>query len=511
MAIDTDTPEGKMFQRLAQQLHDRRTGRVGGTKWSRDLLRNRVERPGLDLLNAYFRGDPPLRSDIHSGWKPYVRAFLRAGRFNIAELTVVSTSNRMDLRDFRTAAANDEQGDLQARRVMLANEWDQLSRQVHDFMLSMGDGYTITTPPTGGESFSRVTAEDPRQVITAHDAMTGSTIAGLKVYRDDWDAADHAYMAWRDGAKVFVQKLRHEGTTSITDGPFRFDSGGWDPVGDLQESPGGMMPFDRFSNRDGVGEFERHLDTIDRINDKVFNEWWISKIQAFRQRAVKNLPDTEKKVVDGKITEVEIDYTDMFTASPDEMWQVPGDVEFWESQSVDLTPITASVQKDLERYAAAVSQPLHTITPDAANGSAEGATLMREEHTFKIEDRIGRVDRRWCSVMAKCFTFMGDAERADVTRIESIWGPAERYSLAQRADAATKLKGILPTEAIWTDVLQYRPADVPNLRQLVGRDLVIGAVQPATNPAVPGAPAVPSAPAPRALPPGQTAIQPPAE
>ena len=122
MAIDADSPEGKMFRRLAQELHDRRTGRVGSAKWNRDLLRNKVPRPPLDLLDAYFRGDPPLRSDIHSQVKPYVRAFLRAGRYNIAELTVVSTSNRMDLRDFRTAAANDEQGDLEARRVMVTNE-----------------------------------------------------------------------------------------------------------------------------------------------------------------------------------------------------------------------------------------------------------------------------------------------------------------------------------------------------------------------------------------------------
>src|SRR5438045_243974 len=96
------------FERLARALHDRRTGRLGAVKWNRGLLDNKVERPPLDLLDAYFRGDPPLRSDIHSGWKPYVRAFLRAGRYNIAEKTVTSTSNRMDLRAFQTAAADDE-------------------------------------------------------------------------------------------------------------------------------------------------------------------------------------------------------------------------------------------------------------------------------------------------------------------------------------------------------------------------------------------------------------------
>lgn len=500
--IDPETPEGRVFHRLSQELHNRRTGRMSGSKWNRGALDNKVERPPLDLLADYFRGDPPLRSDIHSGWKPYVRAFLRAGRLNIGELTVVSTSNRMNLRDFRTAAANDEQGDAVAREIMNHNEWDQMSREVHDHMLSLGDSYTITTPPRAGDRFARVTAEDPREVITGHDPMTNEVLAGLKLFRDDWDGSDIAYFAMRmtDG-KVMVQKLRHGGPSIVTNGVFRLDAPGWEIDGDAVESPFNVMPFDRFRNRFGAGEFERHIDTLDRINDKVFNEWWISKIQAFRQRAVKNLPDTESTIVDGKVVEVEADYTDMFTASPDEMWQVPGDVEFWESQPVDLTPITMSVQKDLERFAAAVSQPLHTITPDAASGSAEGATLMREEHTYKIEDRIGRVNRRWCQVMGKAFAFMGDAERSDPTKIESIWGPVERFSLAQRADAAAKMSGILPTEAIWTDVMHYRPADVPNLRTLKGRDMLFLAPRPN--------PAPTPVPTPRPTPPALPAPTPP--
>lgn len=484
--IDVETPEGQWFSRLTLELHNRRTGRVGGV-WNRGALVNKGQRPPLDLLAAYMRGDPPLRPDMHSGWKPYVRAFLRAGRLNIAELTVVSTSNRMNLRDFRTAVAADEQGDQLARDLMRANEWEQMARDVHDDMLALGDGYTITTPPPGDTKYARVTAEDPRQVITAHDPMTGECLAGLKLFRDEWDAADFAYFALRmDDGKVMVQKLRRVGpTSSIHNGAYRFDAEGWEVDGEPVASPHNIMPFDRFRNRSGAGEFEHHIDTLDRINDKVFNEWWISKIQAFRQRAVKNLPDTETTIIGGKKVEQEIDYADMFTASPDEMWQVPGDVEFWESQSVDLTPITGSVQKDLEHYAAMVSQPLHTITPDAANGSAEGATLMREEHSFKIEDRIGRVDRRWCAVAAKAFAFMGDTVRSDVTQIEAVWAPIERYSLAQRSDAAAKVNTILPTEAIWTDVMQYRPSDVPNLRTLKGRDLLYQAAPVPPPPAPP--------------------------
>jgi hypothetical protein len=172
------------------------------------------------------------------------------------------------------------------------------------------------------------------------------------------------------------------------------------------------------------------------------------------------------------------------------MWQVPADVDFWESTPVDMAGVTQSVKEDLIRLATATSQALHTITPDAADGSAEGASLMREEHLYKIGDRIARVDRRWAQTMGNAFAMQGDEQRADIGQIESIWGPHERFSLAQRADAASKVRGILPTEAIWTDILQYSPKDVARLRELRGRDLVAAAAQ---------AQVAAPAPAPRAI------------
>jgi len=486
VAIDVDTPEGKAFKNLARMLHERRTGRAGGRIWDLESTKTSDLRPGLDLLHDYRRGDPPL-SKVHAGWKPYVRQFVRTGRLNIADLLICSTRNRMDLRDFRTSAADDELGDAEARKIMRASGLTIVATDVHDYFLSYGDGYTMTTPPAKSGEPAIITAEDPRFTITADDPVTGRPKYGYKAFRDDWDSADLAYVFFPGGV---VRRAIKKGRTTFTTGTFRFDKSGWewdDTYGSngSQTMPGGRFPIVHFENERGVGEFEEHLDTLNRINDKIFNEWWISKIQAFRQRAVKNLPDTDEA------TGEEIDYTDMFTASPDEMWQVPGDVEFWESTAIDVGPIVTSIQKDLERLAAAKSQPLHTITPDAANGSAEGASLMREEHLYKVGNRIARVNPRWAETMSLAFAFQGDSERADVTQIEGIWGPIQRYSLEAQADFLSKVGDKLPLEAIWTDILQYAPAEVPNLRTLRGRDLLFAARQAAL--AAPPAPPAPAA------------------
>ena len=136
MAIDLDTKEGKALKNLAELLHERRTGRLGRRRWSLEMAEGNSDlRPGLDLLAAYRRGDPPL-SNVHTGWKPYIRAFIRTGRLNIADLLISATRNRMNLRGFRTAAGDDEFGDVKAGDIIRANGLKFVAREVHVLLLS---------------------------------------------------------------------------------------------------------------------------------------------------------------------------------------------------------------------------------------------------------------------------------------------------------------------------------------------------------------------------------------
>lgn len=472
------------FKRLAVQLQDRRHGRENGRQWRRDLSRPARVKPGLDLLADHLDGDPPLLG-CADGWKDGFREVTRLGRLNVAALIIEAKANRMALRDFRTAAANDELGDVRAREIMRANNLQVKARDVHTWMLAFRDSYAMVTPPGPGEEYATITAEDPREVITAEDPATGRTLAALKLYHDQWADQDVGYLFIReDDGEVTKRKAVKQGRTSLTSSPFRM-SQGWHWEGGVETVPHQQMPIKRFGNRDHVGEYERHLDTLDRINDQILNKLVIAKLQAFRQRAVKGLPDTRKVAKDGVIVEEEIDYTDAFIAGPGELWRMPADVDFWESGIVDLNPLLQSIQKDLEHLAAVTSTPLHTITPDAmASGSAEGASLMREEHVYAVEACRDHADRPWADVMATAFAFMGDTERAKAEAIEPLWGPVERFSLSEKATAAAQASTTLPREAIQRDIWQYAPAEIPNLRVLDGRDFLLEAAKPAAATAV---------------------------
>lgn len=475
MAIDTTEPysPGWWLQTLADQLHERRHGYRGRHRFSRRGIRSSRVRPGLDLLSDYLAGDPPLREDIHSEWSAPFRQFLRMGRMNIAPKLVSSTTNRMGIRDFRTAAAEDELGDVEARNLMRRNHLRLKAREVHDFMLGLGDGYTIIQPPDETRDWSAITAESPLECITAHDPVTGRTLAGLKMFRDDVVEADFGYLFLP--GELFVARCDVPSSTLFTGRRFALSTRwNWD-FDRFDDVPGGKVAMVRFRNKDGLSEVEGHLDTLDRINDKLFNEWWIGKIQAFRQRALVMAADDDAEYDEDEDPAEwsDEDWTDMFTSAPDAMWRLPKGAAIWESKETNTQQLTESIKAELQWLAFTASKPLHLITPDAANGSAEGATTQKEEHSFEIFDRRDRAEPGWAETLAMAFEFQGMEERADVSKIEPIWGPAELHSLDEQASAASQLKGILPTEAIYTDILDYSPADVQErLRSLRARELL---------------------------------------
>lgn len=464
MPIDTTAPRspGWWLQTLGRRLDER----TRGVRWSRTSRARRDCRPGLELLDDYIRGDPPL-PHVAEGWKEALLPLIREARMNYAELVVESVRERMIPLGWSTAVDADESGDEVAARVATANQLELRAADVFGHMLTLGDGYMMV----GGARDSGIpviSAEDPREVITADDAATGDALAALKLFRDEWTGDELAYL-YLPGA-VWVARRPAIGGWS---GAFFGQTWDWDP--DLSRAyPAGfddMVPVVRFRNRRGRGEYEPHLDVLDRINSEIFRRVSIAVYQAFRQRAVVGLAPTS----DGRPAAPDgsnvIDYSEVFTADPGSLWQAPPGVTFWESAVVDLNSVRAAIKDDVQALAAVTRTPLHYITPDAASGSAEGASVMREALVYRTEDRRRRADGALAKVMSMAFRLMGETDRADVISIRTLWQPAERYSLSERANAAVQLKGILPWRPIMRDVLQYRPEDIVGLERERDADL----------------------------------------
>ena len=398
----------------------------------------------FNLLERYYDGDAPLPEGAEGQSRSY-RRFQRKARLNLAQLSVAAVRERMVIGGFRTGADDDDNGDREARRLWKANHLDYLSADLHSTFLRFGAAYVLVGYPDGSE-YPVVTVEDPRQML----ALTSPTdphkiLEAVKVFSEY--GLHYAYFYYADRIEVFVK----DNKTNI------YDVDDWQLRDDMSATnPLGECPIVKFTNADEKGEYEPYIDIIDRINHMILQRLVIATTQAFRQRVLKG--DFPTHDADGN----EVDYNGIFESSAGSLWMIPEGADVTELGQADINGILQAVRADIQDFAAVTRTPMHYLTPEGANGSAEGAALAREGLVFKTEDRIARATPGWSKVMSLMFKWMGDEERASLLDLEPLWKPAERYSLAERADANSKFQDI-PFGSRMALVGQFSPAEIEEM------------------------------------------------
>ena len=397
----------------------------------------------FNLLERYYDGDAPLPEGAEGQSKAF-RRFQRKSRLNLAQLAVSAVRERMIIGGFRTGAEDDENGDVEARRLWKASQLDVRSSDLHSIVLKFGVAYAIVGFPEGSK-YPVVTVEDPREVYASTDPLDpNKVLSAVKMFTSG--GYHYAYFYSADSVEVYTKP----------DDQRAWEADGW-MFYESQANPLGEIPLVKFENMDGKGEFEPYLDIIDRINHMILQRMVIATTQAFRQRVLRG--DFPTHDADGN----EVDYNGIFESGAGSLWMVPEGADVQELGQADIQGILQAVRADIQDFAAVTRTPMHYLNPEGANGSAEGASLAREGLVFKAEDRISRVTSGWSKVMSLMFLWMGDDVRSALLDLEPIWKPAERYSLAERADANSKFQDI-PFRSRMGLIGQFSPAEVAEMQ-----------------------------------------------
>jgi hypothetical protein len=181
---------------LAEQLHDRKHGRRGRRTWTRTGVASSRVRPPLTPPRGL-----PARRPAAAARHPR-----RLGRAVPAVRADGPPEHRRPDRLLSPAQPDGDPGlpHLGGRRRARRRRGPQAdaaptsssSRPARSTSsCSASATATRSSPrPTPTRDYSLITAESPMQCITAHDAATGETLAGLKLFRDDWDTTDWAYL-----------------------------------------------------------------------------------------------------------------------------------------------------------------------------------------------------------------------------------------------------------------------------------------------------------------------------
>lgn len=426
--------------------------------WNRARLDNpHGTRPGLLLLDSWLRGEPPLPVSAAASYVDAWSAFLRLSRTNYAELITSSRTERIVPLGWRTAVeeADDTDGDEEAERFAThTNLRNRISEAVQD-MCGLGVGYLLVGRDTvdGGDGKrALVTRESPLATMVAEDAANRPR-AGLRMLHDPWTDTYEAWLYRVVNGKGYQRVARRDSRTGWA----------WD---DRYSHPLPDFPLVPLHNYLGIGEFERHLDALTRINDTMFTRLVLTKLQAHRQRALETEVPKEN---DKYEIDAEVDPAD-FDTGPDALWHLPPGVRLWESSQADLTHVRLMVEDDVKAAAAVTKTPVWQLLPGSQNQSATGSERAHEGFLAMVEDRRHRVDVALARVLAMGFAIQGDNARANAERISTIWAPTERYGLIEKSQAFSAMYGKWPFDELAVDVMQKRPSELQRLNAARAKD-----------------------------------------
>jgi len=381
-----------------------------------------ARQPRIAKNRSYANGNAPL-PEMGANTKATWKAFQKKARTNFGGLSCESLGGRMVPNGVRVGTSMTSPGVLAARRVWRDNRLDVVFGDAISNMLTTSVGYLITGV-RGGDPV--ITSEIPEQVITAPDpTQPWRARAALKAWRDQDAGKDYA-LVWVAGQRqLFVRESKTISGTLIG-----LVAGEWEASGPLETFAGGV-PVYVLENKDGVAEFEPHIDVIDRINLGKLQRLVVTAMQAFKQRAMKGgLPEQDD---DGN----DINWAKVFEPAPGALWDLPEGIDVWESEQTDIRPLLEGEKADARDFAGAIRTPISVFIPSGENQSAEGAANAKEGEIQKAKNRIARVTAPMSAALLEALRILGID---DGETVEVLWMPPEHVSFTEKTLAAKQAK-----------------------------------------------------------------------
>ncbi|MBT1542468.1 phage portal protein [Curtobacterium flaccumfaciens pv. flaccumfaciens] len=371
---------------------------------------------------SYSNGNAPLPEmgkNTRATWK----AFQKKARTNYGGLACESLGGRMVPNGVRVGTSTKTPAVLAARRVWRDNRLDVVFGDAISTMLTTSVSYLIVGIRDGQPI---ITAETPEQVITASDpTQPWRARAALKAWRDPDTGLDHA-LVWTPGERQhFTRKSTNSNGTPIPQ-----VDGDWEAL-DAAETYAGGVPVFVLENKDGVAEFEPHIDVIDRINLGKLQRLVTTAMQAFKQRALKGGLDATDE------DDNAIDWAKILEPAPGALWDLPEGIDVWESPATDIRPLLDGEKVDARDFAAVMRTPLDVFVPEGQNQSATGAANAHKGEIQKAKDRIARAGAPMEGALLAALQVLGldDGETVQVT-----FETPEHVSLTEKSAAAAQAK-----------------------------------------------------------------------
>jgi hypothetical protein len=445
----------------------------------------------IELLRSYVDGNAPL-PEMGKNTREAWEKFQREARTNWGALIVESVVNRLIPNGITVDGSNDSKLARQAQAIWKRNRMASVFREWVRYGLTFRQSYL--TIWKDDDSKALITADSPESMgVSVNPLRPWDVRAAVRWWRDLDLQEDRAIVWGTTSSQQFKRTLLSLNAPTNPPNnmmyylPVRL-LGEWYGI-DEPADTGQPPPVVVYNNPIFCGEFETHIDLINRINREILERLTTAAIQAFRQRAMKGgLPTVDAK---GNI----IDWGAIFEPAPGAIWDLPEGIDIWESQPTDITPMLAACKDDIRQLSAMTSTPFPVLMPDNANQTAEGADAARDAHIFKCGERLAEAK----AGIEQALTLALKTEGADLSpdkgsddtedkKVEVLFKPVDRVTIAEMYNAAQAASAAGESwPSIARNILGYSPEQIAQ-DQLDKLNEAMRAAMFAGNPAVPPEP-----------------------
>jgi hypothetical protein len=390
--------------------------------------------PQVALYLAYYEGESNIIALLDTEERQVFRRFLDESQANWCELVANAVAERMQVVGFEWGESSDA-----AWAIWQANQMDADAELVQTDAIVTGRGYVLVQPDEDNPSGVSITAESPLEATVLYaPGNRRQRIAGYKRFADPITDKRTEVLILPDTIATW---LPNQADPNLAPNPAG-------AVGMIEVTP---QPRTMGPPR---SELDPAIPIVDRIHTTIFNRLVASDFGAFRQ-----IWATGVKLARQVVTTTNPDGTTADSTVVVKPWNVGANQllvnedpagRFGVFPGDPLAGYLGAVEQDIESLASITQTPAYYFGHNRlVNLAADAIQALDAGLVAKIRRRMLHVGEAWETAMRLALGLVGDPGSANVAG-EVLWADPETRSMAQLADALTKIATLgVPREVLW--------------------------------------------------------------
>ena len=388
------------------------------------------------ILDGYYTGDCPIpQAVIDAKLTNAYGRLMPMAQAAWGSLIVDSTLDRLEasgIKDVSDDAAS------RAWELWQDNQMDSESKLAHNAALIDGRVFALVWPEDGAGPPEISLDNSTQMVVQYAEGSRRKRLRAMRRWIDD-DEVPHAVLYLPSEIHHFTGPKQHSGDATTVEWVLEADKTIPNPLGIVpvvevgvnRRLKPGSFPY-------AAGEYQHHIGVIDRINLLTFIGLVVAIWMGFPLRGVigpKVLRDDDDNPLPP------------FESKPDSVVQIEGEGKVFQLEAADRKNL--SIFPELSELAMLTKTPRHYFPQDGGISNVAADTVRAEEGALhaKVTGHKASLGEGWEEVL-RLGGLMSEEPFELSRRAELQWKDHEFRSMAERADAASKLKDVLPPMAV---------------------------------------------------------------